>query len=401
MEFNAGFIAENTRKEFFNGEFKNREINVLFQREVAQLQDTQNSDEFKIENIRRNHKFEFPPFPGKIKRSLENSLEIRLRIIEIDDRFDNVIRNLQKIIRDAIGTDGSDEFTNEMEEWIIKTLEILSPIFQIKVKQITASHPCPKDACKGFVINGICAICGVKSCDTCWEIHDEGSDDVVISTNCDPKFIENVRFIKQDTKPCPVCFARIHRISGCFQMFCVLCQIGIDWNTGKQIHDLTNFHNPHRHRFDEIQPGNFDGCERLLMSKNTKELLQKWNPNFTKFFDHSISEIAFYNQFYEKTNLDLRISYLLNKITEDFFKRKVFYRYRVKALYLEERSIIMAWRFLAEEHVGKLNRDEDIEYEQIMAEWTQMITGLETVSKKYGMLSFDTKTMHHQERNWS
>jgi len=49
--------------------------------------------------------------------------------------------------------------------------------------------------------------------------------------------------LKKNTRPCPKCNVRIHKISGCDQMWCVQCNTAFSWRRGTIEHG--NVHNPH------------------------------------------------------------------------------------------------------------------------------------------------------------
>jgi len=97
---------------------------------------------------------------------------------------------------------------------------------------------CPKDECKGLVYApGNCAICQISVCPACFEQKED-------KHHCNLEIVENVNTLRDETKPCPVCFSPITKIDGCSQMFCTIegCHSLFDWNTGKV---ETVGHNPH------------------------------------------------------------------------------------------------------------------------------------------------------------
>ena len=60
---------------------------------------------------------------------------------------------------------------------------------------------------------------------------------------CKQEDIETAQAILNETKPCPVCAARIFKTQGCDQMWCVQCHTAFSWRTG-QI-ETGVIHNPH------------------------------------------------------------------------------------------------------------------------------------------------------------
>ena len=109
----------------------------------------------------------------------------------------------------------------------------------------------------GFITSNYkCNQCNKVFCNKCLvelnEIHDSSHD-------CKQNDIDNLNFILSQTKPCPNCYTRISKISGCNQMFCTFCHKGFDWVTGKII--TSNFHNPHR--MEWLRNGGIDSLNEL------------------------------------------------------------------------------------------------------------------------------------------
>jgi len=97
--------------------------------------------------------------------------------------------------------------------------------------------PCPAADCRGFLRkDGSCGLCERATCSECGEEHQE-------SHECNPDARESMRAIRGETRPCPGCSIRIFQISGCDQMWCVMCRTSFSWRTGKRLHEA--IHNPH------------------------------------------------------------------------------------------------------------------------------------------------------------
>lgn len=98
--------------------------------------------------------------------------------------------------------------------------------------------PCPADGCKGYVMtpDHTCGTCSAKVCAKCMELEGAGHE-------CDPTAIKTYELLKKDSRPCPGCGAFIHKIEGCYQMWCTQCHVAFNFRTGEI--DKGVVHNPH------------------------------------------------------------------------------------------------------------------------------------------------------------
>ncbi len=108
--------------------------------------------------------------------------------------------------------------------------------------------PCPRSDCKGLIEKESfrCAVCEKKICRRCRE--PKHSKSKKRKHRCNPDTIENLKLIRQDTKPCPECAVPISKIDGCPQMWCSQCKFVYNWNTGRK--ETGNIHNPHAIRWE-------------------------------------------------------------------------------------------------------------------------------------------------------
>ena len=114
--------------------------------------------------------------------------------------------------------------------------------------------PCPGDNCKGYLSTQYkCGICNLYTCPDCFEIIGYEKTDEHI---CKEDNIKSAESIKKDTKPCPSCGVRIHKISGCDQMWCTECKVAFSWNSGNII-TTQNIHNPHYYNY--MRENNMNG----------------------------------------------------------------------------------------------------------------------------------------------
>lgn len=87
---------------------------------------------------------------------------------------------------------------------------------------------CKKINCIGKVYEDYqCKICLNIHCKICHEIIENTETHI-----CDKDIIDNLEFIKQNTKKCPSCFISIEKISAtCNDMICVHCETYFNWRT--------------------------------------------------------------------------------------------------------------------------------------------------------------------------
>ena len=108
---------------------------------------------------------------------------------------------------------------------------------------------CPHDNCRGFLSSQYkCELCEMFTCPHCLEVIGVSKD---IPHTCNPDSVASAEFIKKDTKPCPQCGTRIHKIQGCNQMWCTQCHVAFNYDTGKI--DTGRVHNPEYYRYLQQQ----------------------------------------------------------------------------------------------------------------------------------------------------
>ena len=83
---------------------------------------------------------------------------------------------------------------------------------------------------------------------------DDGERDPNIQYHiCDKSTLATARMIEIDTKPCPKCGNRIHKIEGCDQMFDPHCGTAFSWKTGQIVTGV--IHNPHYFQWQREHSG--------------------------------------------------------------------------------------------------------------------------------------------------
>jgi hypothetical protein len=110
---------------------------------------------------------------------------------------------------------------------------------------------CPQSECRGYLsTQWKCGLCETSVCPKC-----HGVKKIEANTEehvCDPEMLESANAIRNETRSCPKCSTPIYRISGCYQMWCTVCNTGFDWANGNELRG-GNIHNPHYFAYLEHQ----------------------------------------------------------------------------------------------------------------------------------------------------
>lgn len=208
---------------------------------------------------------------------------------------------------------------------------------------------CPDEHCRGFLDSQWkCGICANSTCKDCHIIINENDEE---EHACHPDDVATATLLANDTKPCPSCGTGIFKIDGCDQMFCTECHTGFSWRTGNV---ETNLHNPHY--FEWMRKGGAQAqgaqgqaqaprnpneilCGRELdrhfiesISRMTNDIKGEENKKIIKHKIMSIFETINhvshvvrprYDTDNVLNNQDLRIEYIMGKITPEQFKIKL------------------------------------------------------------------------------
>lgn len=142
---------------------------------------------------------------------------------------------------------------------------------------------CPLNSCKGLLNERfVCSVCNERVCRRCHvprgkykaqvqikqdaidkgkgkgkgkepakeegdEVEDEEDDDQATGGQhvCDPDTLATIKHLRMSSKGCPGCGARISKIDGCDQMWCIGCHTAFSWKTGEKVSARAQVHNPH------------------------------------------------------------------------------------------------------------------------------------------------------------
>ena len=220
-------------------------------------------------------------------------------------------------------------------------------------KESSVMCPCPAGECRGFVTRRKhqCGVCGVKVCHRCLQTEDD--DDIHM---CEEEHVQSAELILATTKPCPKCASRIHKIEGCDQMWCTNCNTPFSWKSGKEIVGRT-IHNPHFYEWtrqqntaqQQQQPRQLADCEGLPDMQHVIQHLDVVFPdataptnNFVRMVSSThrkcvhlgeveITRDTDTTQF--RTNLDVRVQWLQNEITDTKFEKTLLRRHNQRIVH--------------------------------------------------------------------
>jgi hypothetical protein len=301
-------------KTFINNDYKKHQENLLLEREKSMMPSTQIYIEYK----------------KQAEMYLKFAYEVQEKINSLQDEYNSLMRLHQTNFNKYLYPKSyASEIKSDNEK-----------------KTVTFTKPCPVSNCRGFINNRWnCGVCSAKICNECHEIKKD-------EHKCDPSVVETIKLLKSDTKPCPKCHTPIHKLEGCDQMWCTICKTAFSWNTGKVINGQV--HNPHYFEYlrrlgqeDEEIANRFgdNPCNRridVILNRINSLHRRRYNIN-DRHPQHAIDnfrtiynmtqhlyhlenvEMPRYrnNEEQEMINVDLRIQYLDNQITEEDLKIKI------------------------------------------------------------------------------
>ncbi len=283
-------------------------------------------------------------------------------------------------------TENPEAYTNEMclkkqIHWISKDIQELkrsiyeNPIqndqgknIERKPKVLGFLHKCPAVTCTGFLDgNHMCGMCRTTMCSDCLEPKESGHV-------CNPDSVASVKAMKRDSKPCPSCGMGISKIDGCDQMWCTECKTAFSWITGRI--ETGVIHNPHWYEWQRLQQGN-NGGNANPRAPNPRAR-GCWGdrpayPNYITLHDarykysdtvhmahRCLTHLSVVTlpglqppRIDEKTNIDLRIDYLLGKLEKNDWKQRLCTRAKKRDLDGSLRQILDTFITVAGEILWK------------------------------------------------
>jgi len=215
---------------------------------------------------------------------------------------------------------------------------------------------CTIPTCKGILKTEqniiACNTCKLEHCHLCFEV--KQNDHV-----CDPDVIKNAFEIQNSTKPCPRCYTKIFKISGCSHMHCTRCNVHFDWTTGNVLSSSTNGHYRQEGQdgerlgacIDHVQTDSehvpYDTLERkmadlyipIMTVKKIKQLLYEDTKKIRRYCinEYNINSL---NRDYRIKNDALRVKFIKHKIKVEYWGRHLFQNAQMLDLKLECGKIV-------------------------------------------------------------
>lgn len=336
VQFSYDFLIEHLPPTFWHREYKNFRKNLLLSKEESLLPETQNC----VTRIRR--KDAFYQHVKSVRAEIDKMFQFYNKLLTRMGQMNEMVREErsgQMEIPDdhpyfLYFHDDNTLMKNEDGELLCMLENGGDNQIQTKIKRSSHSHwihACPKEECRGYLKGDqtICPICATRVCKDCLKIIKEEDEH-----ECKQEDVETVEMLKQNTKPCPHCSTAIYKISGCDQMWCTQCHTPFSWRTGQKIHQ--RIHNPHyyewmqRHQGEDMPRELMDipcgGLPSLHSLNKFPRPFHNWVYSLHQnilHFEHVILP-RHQNTNFQETCKSLRISYLLNSISQEFWRDELY-----------------------------------------------------------------------------
>lgn len=356
-EFTLQFIFKNFPKNFIEGELREHHMNEYYNVQKEKLKNV-------IPIIRRIHIRE--TIDTEIKFLTEKRQFLEQKVREVADEINKLNRekdyNFPIYQERDYPVELVDLYVNGNREplrnWF-QTNTVKSNANQSKTEEQKGPkyhYKCPEAGCGGFLDGKFrCGLCANHFCSDCFELIGKPSENVKLSDlkeehECKDEDKASFDLIKESTHPCPKCRTRIHKSSGCRQMWCVVCHTTFDYYTGKI--ETGNIHNPHYHEFmrqnkdQQNEPRDIELCHgevveltsiqgRLNRNNITEaaqerfKIIARYHELITEMRQYVINQYEVDPQNVETYIRDMSIKFLMEEIPEEEFKKKLYDRERV------------------------------------------------------------------------
>ena len=322
---NNQFIVDNINRSFYNGTYKKKLSLELLENEKSKMPETMPFVKIraklnKEKEVLSDAKAELQRLElevTRMKHKIYHS-EYRLRTFARDVDADEEERN-RRLARDGNGPAAEEEESG----------------YQFIM-------PCRNETCRGFLNKQyLCELCDCHTCSQCLEFMGNQDSETYQNHKCKEENVESAKMIKKDTKPCPKCGTRIHKIDGCDQMWCTECKVAFSWKKGTI--EKGSIHNPHYYQWMKNEDGTMDRnpldviCGGLQDYHNISATFRRFYQNFNNIFS---TNQRIHQEF------KLTIHSILNRaLSEGMFQSMIANRYRNGDNYNCERISYIHQRF--------------------------------------------------------
>ena len=389
-------------KKFVTVEYKNHRSDLMFQRQMSMLPETQPYVEIERQRLKYVYKSDVAKASLRLKeqawRKFVDSKDLNQMLP--DEKIEVILANVrfeQEISAIKIEIAGYK-----------RILEVVTGKTVGERRQFVRA--CPADNCRGFLsTQWKCGLCAVNVCCKCHEIKAGDGED----HTCDPGAIATAELLGKDSKPCPKCAALIFKIDGCSQIWCTQCHTAFCFRTGKI---ETKIHNPHYYDYMRQRNGGVipreagdvppeqqgpcndrDGPPMLRLSTlpwHTLPDVTDMLSNIFKIHRLHIHIAQVEMRRFAQTNIDddirdLRIKYMLNMLTEKDFKATLLQREKASDKKREITMVLQTYQAVVAETLTAMSTITDrTEFEAMYARIVDLRDyvneSLEKISARYG-----------------
>lgn len=298
-------LAHMFGKSFLMKDWKMHRENVLYEREVSMLPETQ---PYVEQELKRRENSEL------LVSMWRERMDLKRKISELDRTITNVRRNMTP----ELDTETRSEFV----------------------------HQCASATCDGFLSTAWkCRKCNGWTCSDCGVFKGHNGGPHV----CSETDKASMDAIKKDSRRCVGCGIYVHKISGCNQMYCTVCHTAWDYRTGRKVDG--RIHNPHyfemrRHlqiigrEVNDIPCGGIPNVTEMRMAFRYNEQLYLQFTGLLRIVIHIENE-EMHNypaELHANSNRDLRIKHILGEIGREEMKKRIQKR---EKRYLKNRDVNM------------------------------------------------------------
>ena len=195
------------------------------------------------------------------------------------------------------------EIRREIEENDLKNRQLYRQIDEIR-RELDSRAPtadaarkivmqCQNNGCRGMLTTQYkCDLCTKFTCTKCFVCIVDGTRD---EHECKTEDVATVEELRKNTRPCPSCGARISKIDGCDQMWCIECKTAFSWSKGTV--ETGTVHNPHYYQWMRehggMPPTQGNNCD----GRDFADALRRFSPlisdmhNLIKSYENFVDEV--------------------------------------------------------------------------------------------------------------